>query len=349
MNGLLRKLLLLPEQASTIAPAIDWLHFVIISVTFAAFTLLGTLTLAFIVKYRRRSESDPTPRVVAPVWLEVFLVTFTLGFFLWTFYIGFRDFTAASAPPPGAMDVYVTGKQWMWKFTYPEGPSTIGELRVPAGRPVRLLITSRDVIHSFYVPAFRLKKDAVPGRYTELWFEATSRGEHPIFCAEYCGLDHSRMRGRVTVMELPEFERWLRSESEKFVAGRGVEDASGGPGGGPPLNLRERGRAVAARAGCLKCHSIDGSPHIGPTWLDLYRRRERLSSGETVLADEAYITESMMDPTAKVVAGFEPVMPSFQGKLTSTETAAIVEFIRALRSEGLERQQTREPVYEPVP
>ncbi|MGA9520334.1 MAG: cytochrome c oxidase subunit II [Myxococcaceae bacterium] len=349
MSSFLRKVLLLPEQASTIAPEIDWLHFVIITVTFAAFLVLGTLTLTFIVRYRRRTESTPTPRIVAPAWLELGIAAFTLGFFLWTFYVGFRDFTAASAPPPGAMDVYVTGKQWMWTFTYPEGPSSIGELRVPAGRPVRLLLTSRDVIHSFYVPAFRLKKDAVPSRYTELWFEATSRGEHPIFCTEYCGLDHSRMLGRVTVMELEEFESWLRAETEKFVADRGVEDVSGGPRGGPPLNLRERGRAVAARVGCLKCHSVDGSPHIGPTWLDLYRRRERLSTGEEIVVDEAYITESMMDPTAKIVAGFAPVMPSFKGQLMPAETAAIVEYIRALRTLGVEHERTQGPVYEPIP
>jgi cytochrome c oxidase subunit 2 len=246
------------------------------------------------------------------------------------------------------MDVYVTAKQWMWKFTYPDGPSSVGELHVPANRPVRLLMTSRDVIHSFYVPSFRLKQDVVPGRYTQTWFTATQRGQFEILCAEYCGLQHSMMRGMVTVLEQGEFNRWLEDEKAKYVANRGVQDVSLGPGE-KPESMQDRGRAVASQKGCFKCHSVDGSAHIGPTWLDLYQRRERLASGETVVADEAYLTESMMEPMAKIVAGFQPVMPSFQGQLTAPEAAAIVEYIRALRSPRVEHVKTQGPVYEPIP
>jgi cytochrome c oxidase subunit 2 len=198
---------------------------------------------------------------------------------------------------------------------------------------VRLLLTARDVIHSFYVPEFRLKQDALPGRYTEAWFEVKRPGHYQVLCAEFCGLDHSQMRAEVVALEPGEFEAWRAREKSL-------------PTLGP---LAELGRTVAARQGCFQCHSIDGTPHIGPTWLGLYQREEPLKSGERIRADVAYLTESMMDPGAKVVAGFNPVMPPFQGRLSAAEVAALVEFIKSLRPERPVPPAAQEPTYVPAP
>jgi cytochrome c oxidase subunit 2 len=251
--------------------------------------------------------------------------------------MGYQDYVWSRTPPANALDVYVTGKQWMWKFAYPDGPGEVNVLHVPAGRPVRLLITSRDVIHSFFVPEFRLKMDALPGRYTETWFEAVRPGRYQVLCAEYCGLDHSHMRAEVVALAPAEFEAW-RSQR------KGAEVASGADVTAP---LVEQGEAVATRAGCFQCHTVDGTPHIGPTWRGLYLREEPLASGGTIRADVAYLTESMMDPQAKLVAGFQPVMPSFQGRLSAAEVASLVEYIQSLRPERPVPPAAQEPRYEP--
>lgn len=342
MNDLIRRILFLPPQASTIAPDVDRLHFVVILTTMIASTLVGMAAIYFFVRYRRRARETVTPRVEPTWWFETLIVVVPLSFFLSWFGIGFRQYVRMASPPEGSLDLYVMAKQWMWKFSHPEGPNSINVLHVPAHRPIRLLLTSRDVIHSFYVPAFRIKMDVLPGRYTETWFEATEPGRYPIFCAEYCGLDHSRMRGEVVVLRPDDYDKWLleqrRGIAKQQDASRPDRDPESFAG-----SMVEQGQAVAARAGCFKCHTLDGTPHIGPTWLDLYHRHERMNSGEMLTVDEGYITESMMDPAARVVAGFRPLMPTFLGKLTAPETAAIVEFIKSLRSERLQRGQPRPP------
>jgi cytochrome c oxidase subunit 2 len=243
------------------------------------------------------------------------------------------------------MDVYVMGKKWMWKFSYPDGPNAIGTIHVPANRPVRLLMTSRDVIHSFYVPDFRIKQDVLPGRYTETWFEATKPGRYQILCAEYCGTWHSQMWGEVVVMPGPEFDEWMAGQkaglSERV-------DTGGDDGGNMRGSIVEYGKKIAMQEGCLRCHSLDGQPHIGPTWLDLYQRRETLENGESIIADEAYLTDSMIDPRGKIVKGFKPVMPTYKGRLAAPEAAALVEFIKSLRSPSLENLPSKEATYEPV-
>jgi len=236
----------------------------------------------------------------------------------------------------------------MWKFAYPGGPNAIDTLRVPAGRPVRLLITSRDVIHSFFVPALRIKQDALPGRYTQTWFNATQPGRYEIFCAEYCGLSHSSMLGELVVMPAAEFDQWLSDQR------RGISVAQdSGPGGGAPVrpasNLVEEGRRVASEQGCLKCHTVDGTRHIGPTWTDLFGRDEKLATGKSVHADESYLTKSMMDPSADIVAGYQNVMPTYQGKLSPPDAAAIVEFIKSLRTSAVGSGPSEPPAYESVP
>jgi cytochrome c oxidase subunit 2 len=272
---------------------------------------VGVAGIWFAFRYRRRAAGEPTPRVVAPLWLEV----------------------------AGAMDVYVTGKQWMWKFAYPEGRASAGVLYVPAGRPVRLLLTSRDVIHSFYVPAFRIKQDAVPGRYTSIWFQVKAPGAYRIFCAELCGVGHSRMWGKVVALAPGDFDRWEAGWNPDAVdlqhLGIYLGDAVTGDAPEPGErdedgDLVREGLKAATVRGCMRCHTVDGSPHIGPTWRGLFGKMETMSDGSTVRVDEAYITQSMMDPEARLVAGYPPVMPSYQGEISAPETAAIIEYMKTL-------------------
>jgi cytochrome c oxidase subunit II len=327
MNEFMRGLLFLPEQASTFAERVDVLHFQIFAVTMVTFFVLLIMMLVFYFRFRRREELQVTPVFVPPMVLEVLFIGAPLVLFMTWFFIGFRDFAWLHAPPRDAMDVYVTGKKWMWKFSYPEGPNAIDVLRVPAHRPVRLLLTSRDVIHSFYLPAMRVKQDALPGRYTETWFEATLPGIYPVFCAEYCGLNHSTMIGRVVVMKPEDYDNWLTQERRQTFAVRADEDHVAGE---PPMTMVQQGERLALEKGCARCHTVDGTPHLGPTWKNLYRAEVKLINGKTAIADEAYLTRSMMDPLADVVAGYAPMMPSYQGQLASGETAALVEYIKAL-------------------
>ena len=349
MNEFLRRALNLPEQASTVSPAVDHLHFFVITTTFIASAIIGLGALGLFIRYRRKSEIDTTPKITPPAWLEVLIIGVPLAFFLLWFFIGFAQYVRIATPPPDAMEVYVMGKQWMWKFAYPDGPNSIGTLRVPVGRPVKLVMTSRDVIHSFYVPAFRIKQDVLPGRYTQLWFEARQIGTFPVYCAEFCGTDHSLMRGEIVAVRQDEFDDWL-SEQRRGIASR--QDMAPTSIEHQPAveSMAEQGRQLAVRFACVKCHSIDGTPHIGPTWLDLYHRKEKLTNGTEILVDEGYMTESMMDPQAKIVAGFGPVMPTFQGRLTAPEAAALIEFIKTLRSpSNVAGEPAKGPTYEPIP
>ncbi len=349
MNDLLRRLLFLPEQGSDYARSVDQLHYFVIITTMLGATAVFAATLVFIVRYRQRRARDTTPRVEPGVIHEVFFVGVPLVLFLTWFAIGFPQYVSLQSPPGDAMDVYVQAKKWMWKFAYPGGPNATDVLRVPAGRPVRLLITSRDVVHSFYVPGFRLKQDALPGRYTQTWFRASEPGRHQIFCAEYCGVGHSAMLGEVVVLPPDEFDAWLADERRGLAR---TQDASSGPGGEAVDvrgTLQEQGRRLAAEYGCFKCHTVDGTQHIGPSWLDLYGKTERLEGGRTIRVDEAYITKSMMDPRADIVLGYQPVMPTFQGRVPAPEVAAIVEFIKSLRTDVVAPEPSKGPVYAPVP
>src|SRR5258707_15589655 len=212
MNEFLRRVIFLPEKAYSLAGQVDYLHYFVIITTMLMSTAVGITALFFFVRFRRRSESQTTPLLQPPTWLEAMFVLVPLGFFLTWFYRGYHDYVLIATPPRDSMDVYVMAKQWMWKFSYPDGPNAIGVLRVPANRPVRLMMTSRDVIHSFFVPAFRVKQDVVPGRYTETWFEAIQPGRYQILCAEYCGTNHSLMLGEVIVLRPEEFDSWLTDQ-----------------------------------------------------------------------------------------------------------------------------------------
>jgi cytochrome c oxidase subunit 2 len=315
MNDLLRGLLNLPRQASTYAASIDLLHYFVISATMLGAIFVFVLALYYLVRYRRRAHGETTVFEQTSVPLEIFIIGSLLALFLVFWVVGARQYNRVLSPPPNALPIYVTGKQWMWKFAYPDGRSSIDELTVPAHRPIKLVMTSRDVIHSFYVPDFRMKHDVVPGRYYTAWFEANAPGMYTIECAELCGVSHSRMLGTVRVLAQQDYERWLESTTP-----------------GPDLDLVARGRDVASRRGCLNCHTLDGQPHIGPSFAGLYHSIVPLQNAPNVDADDAYLTRSMMDPEADVVAGYKPVMPTYRGILEEPEVAALVELIKSLKA-----------------
>jgi cytochrome c oxidase subunit 2 len=289
----------------------------------AGVTLAAAIAAVFLLRYRRRTSVIPlTPRVTAPLWLEICVVGGLLGMFCLWWVVGFTQYRKIQTPPADAMPIYVTAKQWMWKFAYPSGPSSADALVVPVGRPVKLIMTSRDVIHSFYIPEFRIKQDVVPGRAVTAWFEAVEAGTYDVLCTQYCGTRHSLMRAQVVALAATDYARWLDAARAPLTLPGAKGDGQG---------LADRGRQVAAERGCLRCHSVDGSPFIGPTWANAFGHRRKTADGHEVLIDEAYLTESMMDPRAVIAAGFQPVMPSYQGALTPAETSAILEYIRSLR------------------
>lgn len=347
MNDFLRRLLYLPEQASTVSFEIDQLHYFVIGSTMLGATVVAIIAVWWSIKYRSRGEKEVlTSQVQAGLGVEAGLLTGLVVLFLVFWVIGFNQYLRLRVPPKDSMVIYVTGKQWMWKFAYPEGRQTIGTLVVPAERNVRLVMTSRDVIHSFYVPAFRIKQDVVPGRYYSTWFHARRPGTYRIFCAEFCGISHSDMWGDVVALEPQLYDLWLEGVPlediirlppgivrrrvstgfEPVVAAypRGISEQS------PPRSMADHGREVAANKGCLACHTLDGQPHIGPTWRGLWYREVQLTTGETIVADEAYLTRSMMDPLVELVAGYSPVMPTYQGLLEPAEVGALIELIRTL-------------------
>ncbi len=319
MTDLLRGLLHLPVEASTYAPAVDLLHFFVIGATMLGATFVFLLAIYFLLRYRRRSPFPLTAAVSTSVPTEVFVIVSLLALFLAFWVVGATQYAQMMTPPSDAMDVYVTAKQWMWKFAYADGRTALDELTVPVGRPIKLVMTSRDVIHSFYVPAFRLKQDVVPGRYYTAWFQARMTGVFDIECAEFCGVSHSKMLGKVRVLSAVDYRRWLRNEAPPAPHSS-------------PANIADEGRAVAARRGCFNCHTIDGQTHIGPTWAGLYGSLVKLTDGTTVTADDEYLTRSMMEPEVQIVAGYKPVMPTYQGTVPEPEVAALVEFIKALKS-----------------
>ncbi len=333
---LLRRLLFLPAPGSQVARRVDHLHFFVISVTFAGAFAVFAVALYFIVRYRRRGAKESTPRIVAPKSFELITGGILLSLFIAWWVIGFRQYVELQTPPKDAVAVYVTAKQWMWKFTSPTGRSSAGIVVVPAGEDVKFIITSRDVVHSFYVPSFRIKQDAIPGRYTTAWLHADHPGTYPVYCAEFCGLDHSRMWATLVAVKPAEYEQWLRGRMPPPVARAVADSPRASVEVGKGKSLAERGRTVAEKHACFSCHTTDGQPHIGPTWQGLYGSMVTLDDGTRVRADAAYLTESMMDPLAKVVKGFKPVMPTFQGSLSQPDTAAVVEFIRSLRDQHRE-------------
>ena len=302
---------LLPERASAIAGEVDALFFFIVAVTVVFTVGISLAILFFAVKYRRRSEADRPQEIHGSLLLELTWTLIPLGIVVVMFVWGAKVFFHMNRPPDDAMTVSVVGKRWMWKLQHPTGQREIGELHVPLGRAVKLVITSEDTIHSFFVPAFRIKKDAVPGRYNVAWFRATKTGTYHLFCAEYCGTEHSKMIGKVVVLEPEAYQTWL----------------AGGP---PPESPVAAGEKLFTELNCITCHRPDSAGR-GPVLEGIFGRQVRLASGDTVVADEAYVRESVVYPAAKVVAGYQPVMPTYQGQVSEEQLIALVAYIQSLQ------------------
>ena len=297
-------------EASSLARPIDTLFWFMVAL--CALVAIGVFAaiLFFCIRYRRGSSADRTGahRQSLGVELTWTLVPFALfiGIFLWSLVL----FAQARTPPANAQTLYIVAKQWMWKVQHPTGQREINTLHVPLGQPVRLTMTSQDVIHSFYIPAFRIKQDVLPGRYTQLWFTATKLGSFPLTCAEYCGLDHSRMGGTVVVNTPADYSAWLAGHQ----AG---------------ASLAARGATVFRHAGCSGCHGPDASVHA-PDLGGLYGRTVHLSDGSSVVADDRYLHDSILLPKSQIVVGYAPIMPSYSGQLSEEDVIALIDYIKTL-------------------
>ena len=302
---------LFPERASTIAGRVDALYFFLVAIAAFFSLLIAGLIVYYAVKYRRRAPDAVGTVVHGGIVLEIAWTVIPLLISMVIFVWGASVFFAMSRPPEETMNVYVVGKQWMWKFQHLDGEREINELHVPVGRAVKLIMTSEDVIHDVFVPAFRVKADVLPGRYTHIWFQPTKPGRYHLFCAEYCGTRHSGMIGEVVVMEPSDYQAWLS-------------------GGAPEGSLASAGEKLFADLACNTCHRPEAQSR-GPVLQGLFGKTVTLQTGETVVADEAYIRESILNPSAKVTAGFQPIMPTFQGLVSEEQLLELIEYVKSLR------------------
>lgn len=301
-----------PDQASSLAPEVDAVFWFVTGVA-AFFTLLiAGLIIVFMIKYRRRPGVEPAKGFEGSLKLEIVWTVVPLVIALFIFYSGARVYVSWAEPPANALPVYVVGQQWMWKTQHVGGQREINQLHVPVNRPVKLTLTSQDVIHSFAVPEFRVKMDAIPGRYTTLWFKPTKTGVFNLFCTEYCGTDHSRMIGTIHVLTQHEYEDWLAEKADNSMAVRGGK--------------------LFQRLQCVTCHTGDARAK-GPSLEEIYLKPIPIQGlARPVVADDAYLRESILYPDRKVVAGFQPIMPPFEGEVTEEEVLELIAFLRGLRT-----------------
>jgi cytochrome c oxidase subunit 2 len=308
-----------PESASNFAPHVDALYAYLVAVSAFFSVMIAIVIVIFAYKYRRKSESEvPVPlnehgagSMLLEITWSVIPLLLSLVMFGWGAIIFFNE----SKPPADAMDIWVVGKQWMWKIQRLEGTREINELHVPVNRNIRLTLTSEDVIHDFFVPAFRTKTDVVPGRYTTEWFRPTKVGDYHLFCAEYCGTKHSGMVGTIYVMNPADYEAWLTG---------GVTELG---------TMSEKGAALFQQLGCVTCHTNDGKGR-SPNLVGLYGTKVELKGGATVVADASYIRESIVNPLTKVVNGYEPIMPTFQGLVTEDQIQQLIEYVKSIGPES---------------
>lgn len=300
-----------PDQASTIASQIDTLYFVLISLAAIFAIPVAILIVFFAIRYRRGAEVNRVWPNIARYKLEltwsIIPLILAMGIFTWASMLYVKIYS----PPNDALEISIVGKQWMWKAQHPNGRREINQLHIPIGRPVKLTMISQDVIHSFFIPAFRVKQDVLPGRYTTMWFEATKTGQFHLFCAEYCGTDHAGMGGQVIVMEQAQYQQWL----------------SGNASSEPPAAAGER---LFTQLGCASCHKADDSGR-GPSLVGLFGTQVELANGRTIVADESYIRQSILDPNANIVAGYEAIMPTFQGQISEESIIQITAYIQSLK------------------
>ena len=298
---------LFPREASTIAPYMDALYFFLLAMTVFGVVLVGALVIVFAIKYRK--EKHPVAvhiegsTLLEATWtiipLAVFLVCFVWGALLY-----FRIYN----PPVNAMNIYVVGKQWMWKAEHPGGQHEINALHVPIGRPVQLTMISQDVFHSFSIPDFRVKREVIPGRYSTVWFEATTPGTYHIFCTQYCGTLHSGMIGQVTALTPDDYEKWTQ------------ESTSG-------MSLSQNGERLFSSMGCNACHSGNAAAR-GPSLAGVYGSKLQLANGSQVLVNDAYLRDAILNPSQHVTAGYAPIMPTYQGQISEDGLIDLVEFVK---------------------
>ncbi len=303
-----------PPAASTFAADIDWLYMVILYISIFFFVLVVGAMVLFAIKYRRRPGYEGDSRPLHNNALEITWTVIPSLIVCWIFAEGVNGYMDMMRPPVDTIDINVTARQWDWSFQYPNGAIS-DQLHIPNNRAILLNMRSEDVLHAFYVPAFRVKSDVVPGRVTTMWFQPILEGEFDLFCAEYCGTDHSRMRGKVVVQTPEEFARWLEDENVESMA--------------------QRGRRHVEALGCLKCHgqtqaSSATQVQIGPPLTGLYGSRVPLSDGEFVQADDSYIRRALLDPRSQTRAGFAGVMPSYDGQLDPQQIMEITAYIRSI-------------------
>jgi cytochrome c oxidase subunit II len=308
---------LFPQQASTVAGQVDLLFLFLLTVCGSVTLLVAFLIIYFAIRYRRRlgTVGNP-PETHASEALEWFWTLTPLAIFAVIFVWGAKLYFNTYRPPADATTIYVVGKQWMWKFQHPEGQREIDSLHVPVGRPVRLLMTSEDVIHSLFIPDFRIHMDLLPERYTSVWFQATRVGEYHLFCSQYCGTEHAGMTGNITVMEPADYEKWLQRSAEGSMA--------------------LEGRKVFLKYQCASCHSADSGARA-PVLEEIFDKPVILSDGQVVRADENYLRESIVLPSVKIVAGYDNIMPPFKGpflekSLSEEEIFQLIAYIKSLKA-----------------
>jgi cytochrome c oxidase subunit 2 len=320
---------LLGEQGSDFAHKVDYAHDVVTIISVICTVAIVGVMLYFAVIYRQRDGKDhDTPMIEGNGLLEVIWTVFPTLVVIWVAYLGYDSFVDMRTPPENSMEVNVTGRKWAWDFQYKNGKTTTNELVVPVDEPVKLVMTSKDVLHSFFVPVMRTKHDVIPGRYSFEWFRPIKTGDFQVFCTEYCGDQHSGMRARLKVLPKAEFERWLADDSEerKLAA----------------LKPSDLGKELYQSKQCVTCHSLDGSPRVGPSWLKIVGKQGELADGSAYTADENYIKESILNPQAKVVKGYPPMgMPSYQGQLSDDQIHGIIEFMKTL--DGTQKVEEPKP------
>jgi cytochrome c oxidase subunit 2 len=312
-----------PVQASEQAASVDALYFFLVAVSAFFSVLIALLIVFFAVRFHRKHDKEVGEAIHGSLALELLWTFIPLGITMVMFVWGAQTFFHLTRPPKNAMEIYVVGKQWMWKLQHMDGAREINELHVPVGRPVKLVMGSEDVVHSFFIPEFRVKADVIPGRYNTLWFTPSRPGRYHIFCTQYCGTKHSAMIGWVTVMEPSEYQAWL----------------SGGGSGG---TMAENGAKLFASLSCNTCH-LDTGQGRGPVLKGLYGKQVLLRGLQTTTFDDAYIRESILNPQAKVVAGFTPVMPTFQGLVTEEQLLQLIAYVKSLT------ENPTQPAGEPAP
>lgn len=312
--------LILPQTAvGRLGGEIDTLMLVITGIAVFFFVLTQGLMIYFVVRYRQSHRQAPAPDrpyITGNLALETLWTVVPSIVVLGVFGYGYWVFRDIIIPLPESKEINVTASQWLYEFKYADGRTEIGELHVPVNQPTKMIMTSKDVIHGFYLPDLRLKQDILPGRYTSLWFQPDRAGEYDIVCTQYCGTGHSKMSAKLIVMTPEDYQKWESGAAEKAATGQAPA---------------ERGKALAEKFGCLACHTVTGAPLVGPTWKGLYGSAVPLADGKTANADDNYISESITNPGAKVVKGFANLMPSFKSSVNQDDITAMIAYIKTLK------------------